>query len=61
MPQSQQQVKWAHATIENPNADPAKKKFATEVVDQMNGRKFSELPKKAAAPKQPRYRGGRNG
>ncbi len=44
MPDSQAQVRWAHAVLEGEASGD--KKFAAEVVDKMHGRKMSSLPER---------------
>jgi hypothetical protein len=48
MPDSQQQVRWAHSVLEG--GAKGDKKFAQEVVSKMHGRKMSSLPVRAGTP-----------
>lgn len=53
MPQSQQQVKMAHATLNGADTGmPAK--VASEIVDQMHGRRMKSLPKRKRAKRSKR-------
>ena len=54
MPQSQQQVRWAHAVLEGDAKGD--KGFAQEVVSGMHGKKMSDLPKRLG-PKPYKRRG----
>jgi hypothetical protein len=50
MPDSQAQVRWAHAVLEG--SVKGDRKFAQEVVSGMHGRKMSSLPERgSSAPK----------
>lgn len=50
MPDSQAQVRWAHAALEGA-IKGADKGFAQEVVSGIHGRKMSSLPERAGEKK----------
>ena len=57
MPDSQSQVRWAHAVLEKKaKGDTA---FAKEVVSKMHGKSMSSLPEHASKPIISRYKMGR--
>ncbi len=57
MPDSQAQVRWAHAVAEGKaSGDQA---FAREVIEQMHGRRMSSLPEHAGKKKKAHLFGAR--
>ena len=53
MPDSQAQVRWAHAVLEG--KAEGDRKFATEVVEGMHGRSMESLPEHEHKPGPGRY------
>jgi len=52
MPRSQAEVRLAHARLEGKAKDSGmSKKYAKEVVQEMHGRKMTDLPKHAGTKK----------